>query len=89
MIRQYRPIQDQAQAILAKQRGVKVETIDWPAGWLPDLRRTYGMWTAEAMPMKFLQKYMGHQDIGTTAKFYLGVTDDTADRARSAVTLTA
>ena len=39
--------------------------------------------------MQFLQKYMGHQDIGTTAKFYLGVTDDTADRARSAVTLTA
>ena len=43
MIRQFRPIQDQARAILAKRRGVKVETIDLPAGWQHDLRRTYAM----------------------------------------------
>lgn len=51
MIRQFRAIQDQARAILAKRRGVKVETIDWPVGWRHDLRRTYGIWTAEAVPM--------------------------------------
>lgn len=44
---------------------------------------------AAVVPMHVLQKYMGRQDISTTAKFYLGVTNDVADRARSAVTLTA
>ena len=75
--------------ILAKRRGVKVETINWPLGCLHDLRRSYGTWMAEVVPMHVLQKYMGRQDISTTAKFYLGVTDDVADRARSAIALTA
>lgn len=89
MIRHFQAIQDRACAILARRRGVEVEQIDWPVGCLHDLRRTYGTWMAEGVPMHVLQTYMGHQDIGTTAKFYLGVTNDAADRARSAVTLTA
>lgn len=89
MLRIFKTIQADGRAAIAESKDVPIEQVDWPVGCLHDMRRTYGTWMADKVPMHVLQKYMGHQDIRTTAKYYLGVTSESADRARQAVTLTA
>ena len=39
-----------------------------PLGTIHDLRKTYGTWMAEAVPMHVLQRLMGHADITITAR---------------------
>ncbi len=60
---------------------------DHPLGTIHDLRKTYGTWAAKAIPMHVLQRLMGHADITTTAKFYLGATEGYADQIRDALSL--
>ncbi len=57
---------------------------DWRQGSIHDLRRTYGTRTAEFVPMHVLQKSMGHKDISTTVRYYLGVPDRYAEIVRQA-----
>ncbi len=40
---------------------------------------------AEAVPMHVLQRLMGHADISTTARHYLGDLDTYRDRIRAAL----
>jgi len=89
MLRIFKTIQADGRAAIAESKDVPIEQVDWPIGCLHDMRRTYGTWMADKIPMHVLQKYMGHQDISTTSKYYLGVTSESADRARQAVSLTA
>lgn len=58
-----------------------------PLGTIHDMRKTYGTWMAEAVPMHVLQRLMGHADITTTARHYLGDLDTYADRIRGALSI--
>lgn len=89
LLRQFNAIQVQTRKLLAEQRRVKVEKIDWPLGCLHDRRRTFCTWTAETVKMSTLQKWAPHQDIGTTAIFYCDTTVDEADRQRKAMAVSA
>ncbi len=60
---------------------------DHPVGTIHDLRKTFGTWMAEAIPMHVLQRLMGHADISTTARFYLSVSDAYADQIHKALSL--
>lgn len=84
LLRQFNAIQVQTRKLLAEQRRVKVEKIDWRLGTLHDLRKSYGTHTAKYVPMHELQKLMGHSSITTTADFYLDVGDDLAAKVARA-----
>ena len=58
-------------------------------GCLHDLRRTYATRVASAIPMHVLKEYMGHADIGTTARYYLATTEGDAAKVRAALTIVA
>lgn len=77
MLRDFQVIQKHA----ATRLGLK----DWRLGTVHDLRKTYGTRMAEVVPMHVLQRWMGHQDIGTTARYYLGAEEEYAERARAAL----
>ncbi len=76
LLRDFKVIQRRA----ARNASVK----DWRLGSIHDLRRTYGTRTAEFVPMHVLQKWMGHKDISTTVRYYLGVPDRYAEIVRQA-----
>ena len=57
---------------------------DWVTGTVHDLRRSYGTRMADVVPMHVLMKWMGHSDISVTANYYLDVSDQHAETARSA-----
>lgn len=61
----------------------------WAIGCIHDLRKTYCTWMADIVPMHVLREWAGHSDISTTARFYLGVADDMAERARKALAASA
>lgn len=61
-----------------------LEVEDWVTGTVHDLRRSYGTRMADVVPMHVLMKWMGHSDISVTAKYYLDVSDQHAETARSA-----
>ena len=83
---EFKAIQRRSRALLAERRKVKLEEVDWPLGTLHDLRKTFGTWAASnGVAMHELRVYMGHSDIATTAKHYLGVSDDAAEKVRKAV----
>ena len=42
---------------------------------------------ASAVPMHILQRLMGHADIATTARFYLGSSDGYAEQIRDALSI--
>lgn len=75
MLRDFKVIQRRA----AKAIGSK----EWIIGTVHDLRRTYGTRIADVVPMHVLQKWMGHSDIGVTAKYYLDVSNEHAQVARA------
>ena len=82
----FKAIQRRARALLAERRKVQLDEVDWPLGTLHDLRKTFGTWAASnGVPMHELRVYMGHSDITTTARYYLGVSDDAAEKVRKAV----
>ncbi len=78
-------IQRKARALLADERGVTPDEVQWPHGTMHDLRRTYGTRMARVVPMHVLKEYMGHAKITTTQEYYLAAETQDADRARAAM----
>ncbi|MCP3903799.1 MAG: tyrosine-type recombinase/integrase [Planctomycetes bacterium] len=78
VLRDFKTIQSHA---FTKMKG------EHPIGTVHDLRKTYGTWMSEAVPMHVLQRLMGHADISTTARFYLGTVDAYSDRIRNALSV--
>ena len=70
--------------IVQRQAAETLEAEDWVIGTVHDLRRSYGTRMADVVPMHVLMKWMGHSDISVTAKYYLDVSDQHAETARSA-----
>ena len=70
--------------VLQRCAAKTLEAEDWVTGTVHDLRRSYGTRMADVVPMHVLMKWMGHSDISVTAKFYLDVSDQHAETARSA-----
>ncbi len=70
--------------VIQRHAAETLETEDWVTGTVHDLRRSYGTRMADVVPMHVLMKWMGHSDISVTAKYYLDVSDQHAETARSA-----
>lgn len=56
--------------------------VDEPLATIHDLRKTYLTNVAREHPMHVVRELAGHSSIATTAKFYLKVTEDDANRVR-------
>jgi integrase len=53
-----------------------------------DLRRTYATWMRDAnppVPLDIIQRLLGHSDISTTIRFYLGDNRQSDDLVRAAL----
>lgn len=58
----------------------RVDALNLPALTIHDLRRTFATRAAEdGVPMRVLQKILGHSDISMTAKFYTNVDEHKID----------
>ena len=66
------------------QKGDGGQTMAAGSGRLELAGPVHGTRTAEFVPMHVLQKWMGHKDISTTVRYYLGVPDRYAEIARQA-----
>ena len=84
MLRTFRSIQVQARSILAEQRGVELDKVEWRIGNLHDFRKSFGTHLAHHVSMPELQRLMGHASITTTADFYVDVSDDLAEKVQAA-----
>lgn len=82
--RRFTAIQRRAHELLAERRGVDRSKVDWARGTIHDMRRTFSTRTADLVAMHVLQAYLGHADITTTARYYLGISDAHAERVRKA-----
>lgn len=85
LIRDFKVIQTHARGLLAKQRKVKLEKVDWPIGTIHDLRRTYATEMASHVDLLTLTRWLGHADPKTTQVFYHRVRPETEVRARRAL----
>ena len=78
-------IQPKARAMLADQRGVQLDDVDWEVGCIHDLRDTYGATMSWHVPANVLMRLMGHSDIKTTMNYYAHATASEDSLVRSAV----
>jgi len=83
--RRFRTIQRHARQYLAEQRGVKLADVEWRIGSVHDLRRTYATTMAQHVDMMTLTRWLGHADVNTTQRFYHEALNETAERARNAI----
>ncbi|MCZ6734258.1 MAG: hypothetical protein O7C65_00525, partial [Planctomycetota bacterium] len=84
VLRRFKTIQYEAQALLAKRRGVAPKDVKWRIGCIHDLRDTF-LTGIKGLPIDVLQRIAGHADIATTIKFYTTATERDADDVRAAV----
>jgi len=76
VIRDFKALQIQARANLAKKQDVKLDKIIWEIGSPHDLRKSFATHMAKIIPMNDLRQLLGHASIVTTADFYAAVGDD-------------
>ena len=84
--RRFKVIQRRARKLLAKRRGLEPLEVEWRVGSIHDLRRTYGTWLRDAgRPLDEIQRLLGHADITTTIRFYIGRNRQSDELVRAAL----
>jgi len=67
-----------------RYNAIQTEAGIYDLGCFHDLRATFGSRMAPEIPLHELSKFMGHAKIETTAKYYLNMLEESADRLRKA-----
>lgn len=86
MTRAFNSIQGRAQILLAKQRKVTVDQLNWVHGCLHDFRDTY-LTANKHQSIDVLMRIAGHGSMKTTLKYYLSERPGDAADVREAVKL--
>jgi len=72
-------IEPAAHCLVSRQRRAKLDKVAEEIASLHDYRKTFSTRTADIMPRHILQKYIGHANIETTARYDLAASDAHAE----------